>query len=249
MSSDIIAGRNPVREALRGGRALNKILIAAGVRGGSLQEITHLARAGQVPVQNVERNYLDKITDNAVHQGVVALAAAKEYVDLDDLLAGVPAGEQHFLIILDGIHDPHNLGAIIRTADAAGVHGIIIPRRRAASLTTTVAKASAGAIEYLPVARVTNLVQTIKRLQDQGIWIVGADMDGRQLYWDSNLAGPVALVIGGEGKGLGRLVKERCDIVVKLPMLGKIGSLNVSVATSLLTYEVLRQRTQGQKNG
>lgn len=245
MSQDIIAGRNPVLESLRAGRTINKIMIANGAKVAAMQEIINLAKENRVPVQKVERKHLDKLTDGAIHQGVVATAAAKEYADLDDLLND---SAEPFLVLLDEVHDPHNLGAIIRTADAAGVHGVIIPKRRSAQLTTTVAKASAGAVEHMPVARVTNLVQTIKKLQQQGIWVVGADMDGEALHWDSKLEGPVALVIGGEGKGLGRLVKETCDVVVRLPMVGRINSLNASVAAGVLIYEVVRQRMQGKSD-
>lgn len=247
MSQDIIAGRNPVREALRAGRTLNKIMVMTGAKTGSLKEIIGLAKDNKVPVQSVEKSHLDKVAGGEAHQGVVALAAAKDYVDIDDILDGVK-DEPYFLVLLDEIHDPHNLGAIIRTADAAGVHGIVIPKRRAAPLTATVAKASAGAVEHVPVARVTNLAQTIKQLQDRGIWVVGADMDGTELHWQASLQGPMALVIGGEGKGLGRLIKERCDAVVKLPMFGHVNSLNASVAAALLMYEVVRQRTSGKSN-
>lgn len=245
MSQDIIAGRNPVLEALRAGRTINKIMIAHGSKTTGIQEIIELAKEKRVPIQKVERKHLDKITAGAIHQGVVATAAAKEYADLDELLNG---DTDPFLVLLDELHDPHNLGAIIRTADAAGVQGIIIPKRRSAQLTTTVAKASAGAVEHMPVARVTNLVQTIKKLQQQGIWVVGADMDGDTVHWDSKLDGPLALVIGGEGKGLGRLVKESCDALVRLPMVGRINSLNASVAAGILIYEVVRQRMQGKNN-
>ncbi|WP_031517271.1 23S rRNA (guanosine(2251)-2'-O)-methyltransferase RlmB [Desulfofalx alkaliphila] len=247
MSQDIIAGRNPVREALRAGRTLNKIMVLSGARTAPIREIMDMARSNRVPVQRVDKNHLDKITAGASHQGVVALAAAMNYVDLDHIIDGIKDSPP-FLVLLDGIHDPHNLGAIIRTADAAGVHGVVIPQRRAVPLTSTVAKASAGAIEHLPVARVTNLAQTIKKLQDRGFWVVGADMDGQQTHWESPLNGPIALVIGGEGKGLGRLIKERCDLVVKLPMFGNINSLNASVAAALLIYEVVRQRTQGNSH-
>ncbi|MBM7853807.1 23S rRNA (guanosine2251-2'-O)-methyltransferase [Desulfohalotomaculum tongense] len=247
MSQDIIIGRNAVREALRAGRSINKIMLASENKSGPVKEIIDLARENKVPVQNVDRKQLDKLAGGR-HQGVVAVAAAKDYADLDDMLEAAEKQGPPFLILLDEINDPHNLGAIIRTADAAGVHGVIIPRRRSVQLTAAVAKASAGAVEHVPVARVTNLSQTIKKLQRRGIWVVGADMDGQQLHWDAPLDGPVALVIGGEGKGLGRLVKENCDMVVKLPMRGRINSLNASVAAALLAYEVVRQRTKGADN-
>lgn len=239
---DIIAGRNPVLEALRAQRPINKIMIAEGALSGPLLQIYSAAKEKNIPVQKVERQRLDKMTPDSAHQGVIAFAAAKEYVALEDILAGVGPREQPFLILLDEINDPHNLGAILRTADAAGAHGVVIPRRRSAPLTPTVAKSSAGAIEYVPVARVANLPQTIEALKKQGLWIAGADPEGQELYWDAPLEGPVALVIGGEDKGLGRLVKERCDLLVRLPMSGRVNSLNASVAAALLAYEVLRQR-------
>ncbi|MEG3072551.1 MAG: 23S rRNA (guanosine(2251)-2'-O)-methyltransferase RlmB [Candidatus Syntrophopropionicum ammoniitolerans] len=195
-----------------------------------------------MPVQKVDRRRLEQLVSNAAHQGVVAFLAAKEYVDIEDILASVEADEEPFLIILDEISDPHNLGAILRTADAAGAHGVVIPRRRSAPLTPTVAKSSAGAIEYVKVARVTNLPQTIDQLKKKGLWIIGAAPDGGELYWESRLDGPLGMVIGVEGKGLGRLVKERCDNLVHLPMLGQVNSLNASVAAAVLAYEVLRQR-------
>ncbi|MDD4335096.1 MAG: 23S rRNA (guanosine(2251)-2'-O)-methyltransferase RlmB [Desulfotomaculaceae bacterium] len=239
---DIIAGRNPVKEALRSGRPINKIMIAEGVLTGPLQEIFTTARDRKISVQKVDRRRLEKFASGIAHQGIVAFIAAKEYVDIDDILAGINSGEEPFLIILDEISDPHNLGAILRTADAAGVHGVVIPRRRSAPLTPTVAKSSAGAIEYVKVARVTNLPQAIEQLKKKGLWIVGAEADGKDLYWETSLGGPLGLVIGSEGKGLGRLVKERCDSLVRLPMLGRVNSLNASVAAALLVYEVLRQR-------
>lgn len=239
---DIIAGRNPVKEALRSGRPINKILIAEGVLTGPLLEIFATARARSIPVQKVDRQRLEKFASGTAHQGVLAFLAAKEYVEVDDILAGVSPGEAPLLIILDEISDPHNLGAILRSADAAGVHGVVIPRRRSAPLTPTVAKASAGAIEYVKVARVANLPQTIESLKKKGLWIIGAEANGEDLYWDAKLDGPLALVIGGEGKGLGRLVKEHCDSIVRLPMSGQVNSLNASVAAALLVYEVLRQR-------
>lgn len=226
---------------MRSDRPINKILIAEGPLSGPLLEIYSAAREKRIPVQKVDRQRLDKFAPGGAHQGVLALAAAREYVEVEDILAG--AGETPpFLILLDEINDPHNLGAILRTADAAGVHGVVIPRRRSAPLTPAVARASAGAIEYVPVARVANMPQTIEKLKKQGLWIVGADPEGRELYWDVRLDGPLGLVIGGEDKGLGRLVKERCDLLVRLPMAGCVNSLNASVATALLAYEVVRQR-------
>ncbi len=241
--SEIIAGRNPVREALRAGRPINKIVMAKGTGSGPLSEIIRLAREANIPVQTVERAYLDKVDTGTSHQGIVAYAAAKQYVEVEDILAIARSkGQDPFVVMLDEINDPHNMGAIIRTADAAGVHGVIIPQRRSVALTSTVAKASAGAVEYVPVARVTNLDQTIRSLKDQGLWVVGADMEGKESYWQAKLTGPLLLVIGGEGKGIGKLIKERCDMLVNLPMLGRVGSLNASVAAALLVYEVVRQR-------
>lgn len=240
---DIISGRNPVREALKAGRAINKIMVAKSSHTGPIGEITELARQRKIVVQTVDRQVIDRLVPDVLHQGVIAYAAPKAYAEVADMLALAEAkGQPPFILILDEINDPHNLGAIIRTADAAGVHGVVIPQRRAVALTSTVAKASAGAVEYVPVARVTNIAQTIRLLQEQGLWVVGADMQGPEVYWQARLDGPLALVIGGEGKGLGRLVKERCDSLVRLPMLGQVGSLNASVATALLAYEALRQR-------
>lgn len=238
-----------MREALRSNRPINKIFITAGVLTGPLQEIFTLARDRNIPVQKVDRQRLNKFVSEAAHQGVVAMVSPKEYVDVEDILAGVGPGEQPLVLLLDEIHDPHNLGAILRTADAAGVHGVVIPRRRSAPLTQTVAKASAGAVEYVPVARVANMPQTVERLKEKGLWVAGADADGQELFWDARLDGPLALVIGGEGKGLGRLVKERCDLLVRLPMSGRINSLNASVAAALLVYEVARQRRKASHEG
>ncbi|MDO7788949.1 23S rRNA (guanosine(2251)-2'-O)-methyltransferase RlmB [Desulforamulus aquiferis] len=241
--SEIIAGRNPVREALRSGRPINKIVMAKGSTTGPVSEIIRLARDNNVPVQMVERSNLDKLVKDSPHQGVIAYVAPKEYVEIEDILQiAKEKGQDPFIVMLDEINDPHNLGAIIRTVDAAGAHGVIIPQRRSVALTATVAKASAGAVEYVPVARVTNLDQTIRQLKDMGLWVVGADMDGKETFWEAKLSGPLVLVIGGEGKGIGRLLKERCDMLVRLPMAGRVGSLNASVAAALLVYEVIRQR-------
>lgn len=241
--SEIIAGRNPVREALRAGRPINKIVMAKGASTGPMGEIIKLAREINIPIQTMERAHLDKLVADTPHQGIIAYAAAKEYVEVEDILKIARSrGEEPFIVMLDEINDPHNLGAILRTVDAAGAHGVIIPQRRSVALTTTVAKASAGAMEYVPVARVTNLDQTIRMLKEEGLWVVGADMTGPEVYWQANLTGPLLLVIGGEGKGIGRLIRERCDLLVRLPMAGRVGSLNASVAAALLVYEVVRQR-------
>ncbi|MFZ5646268.1 MAG: 23S rRNA (guanosine(2251)-2'-O)-methyltransferase RlmB [Bacillota bacterium] len=241
---NILAGRNPVREALRSGRPVDKVLFSQGEKSASLGEIINLAREKGVPVQAVDRARLDFLSGNVKHQGIMAYIAAREYADLEDILDG--AGESPFILLLDEINDPHNLGAILRTAEAAGVDGVVIPKRRSVSLTPVVARASAGAVEYVPVARVANMVQAIEMLKEKGLWVVGADAGSRDLYWNARLDGPLALVIGGEDKGLGRLVKENCDFTVRLPMAGRIGSLNASVAAALLTYEVVRQRTLGK---
>lgn len=242
--AEIISGRNPVLEAIKANRPIGKILIARGLKGESINKIYRLAKEKRITVEEVERKNLDKITDLSAHQGVIAYAAPKAYVGVDDLLArAADLGDDPLIIILDGVEDPHNLGAILRTADAAGAHGVIIPKRRAAGLTETVAKASAGAVEYIPVARVSNLAQTVDYLKRQGVWVVGADASASKVYWAEGLIGPLALLIGGEGRGIGRLLLEKCDYLVSLPMKGQITSLNASVAAALLMYEVVRQRS------
>ncbi|MHB8171906.1 MAG: 23S rRNA (guanosine(2251)-2'-O)-methyltransferase RlmB [Thermincolia bacterium] len=245
--SDIILGRNPVLEALKAGRGVNKILLLKGGTGRVFKDIVVAAREKGVPIQEVDRQFLNNLVEGENHQGVVALAASKEYVDVDHLLALAESkGEAPFVILLDEIEDPHNLGSILRTADAAGVHGVIIPKHRAVGLTPAVSKASAGAVEYVPVARVTNLTQTIDYLKERGCWVVGTDAGVRELFWEKDLTGPVALVMGSEGKGIGRLIKEKCDFLVKLPMGGRISSLNVAVAAGLIMYEIVRQRGVGK---
>ncbi|AGK99923.1 23S rRNA (guanosine(2251)-2'-O)-methyltransferase RlmB [Desulfoscipio gibsoniae] len=240
----IIIGRNPVCEALRAGRTINKIYLARGMKSAATAEIIRLAREGQVPVQNVERQFLDRMAPGAVHQGVAAQVAPYAYVELEDILEGVKDADP-LLVLLDEVTDPHNLGAIIRSADAAGAHGVVIPKRRAAAITPVVVKSSAGAVEFVPVARVGNMVQTIELLKERGVWVVGAHQDARQLVWDAPLAGPLAIVIGGEDKGLGRLVREKCDLLVKLPMAGRVNSLNASVAAALMLFDAVRQRSRG----
>lgn len=242
-TEEIIAGRNSVAEALKSGRAINKILVAKGQRHGSLRNIVEDARRQNLVVQEIEPAKLDELAAGIRHQGIVALAAPIEYVEVDDILAAAGNKEQAPLVVLlDEIEDPHNVGAILRTADAAGVHGVLIPKRRSCPVSATVAKTSAGAVEYVPVARIGNVVQTMKKLKESGLWIVGADMDGDKDYFDADLAGPIAVVVGSEGKGLGRLTRENCDYLVRIPMKGKINSLNASVACSLLLYEIVRQR-------
>lgn len=240
---DQIEGRNPVIEALRAGREINKLLVARGSKAGSMKAILALARSAGVPVQEVDREKLDGMAAGRAHQGVIALGASKEYASVEDMLAlAAERGEDPFLLILDGIEDPQNLGSLLRTADAAGVHGVIIPQHRAAGLTAVVAKASAGAIEYVPVARVVNLSRTIDELKEKGIWVAGSDASAEQLHFSADLKGPLAIVVGSEGKGMGRLVKEKCDFLVQLPMRGHVSSLNAAVAGAILVYEALRQR-------
>jgi 23S rRNA (guanosine2251-2'-O)-methyltransferase len=219
---------------------VDKIYYVQGERTGGAGEIIRLAREMGVPVQGVDRVRLDNLAGGLRHQGIVAYTAAREYADIEDILDG--AGDAPFLLLLDEINDPHNLGAILRTAEAAGVNGVVIPKRRSVSLTPAVARVSAGAVEYVPVARVSNLVQTIGLLKERGLWVVGADAGAADLHWKARLDGPLALVVGGEDKGLGRLVREKCDLLVRLPMLGRIGSLNASVAAAVMLYEVVRQR-------
>lgn len=239
---ELLIGRNPVAEALSAGRSIIKVMIAKGSPSGAAVEITAKAKKAGVPVQEVERKKLDFMTGGAAHQGVAALCAMKEYASVDDILAlAEERGEAPFIVILDEIEDPHNLGAIIRSAECVGAHGVIIKKRRNAGLTYTAYKASAGALEYLPVARVTNIADTIDALKSRNIWIYGADMNGED-YRKTNFSGGAALVIGNEGKGISRLVREKCDVIVSLPMKGKINSLNASVAAGILMYKVAEKR-------
>lgn len=245
MSDDIIYGRNPVWELMKDGKPLNKVLFQAEVRGERHQEMLAILRERGIPFQFVDRATLDRLSGRQRHQGILAYVAPREYSEVRDILALAEVKQEDpFILVLDEIEDPHNLGALLRTADAAGVHGVIIPKRRSVSLTGIVAKTSAGAVEHVLVARVSNLVQTLKELQEAGCWVAGADADGADVF-ATDLTGPRVLVIGGEGKGLGRLVKETCDQMVSLPMLGAITSLNASVAGSILLYEILRQRLSG----
>lgn len=246
MHTDKIFGINPVMEALKAGRPVRRLLIAEHRKHDrEVQTILRLAREAEVEVRVLSRDALQKEAPQAVHQGVVAIAAARQYGSLDDVLK-IPAekGQVPLYLILDGVEDPRNLGAIIRTAETAGVHGVIIPERRAAGLTETVAKAAAGALEYVPVVKVGNVVNTLEELKKKGIWVAGAEAGGDRMYWDADFAGPTALVLGGEDRGVRRLVRERCDYLVSLPMMGNISSLNVSVAAGILLYEVLRQRSR-----
>ena len=240
-NKNLIIGRNPVMEALKSGREIDKMLVAKDGEG-SIKKIIGMAKEKNLFYQFVEKTALDRIADGGVHQGVIAYISTYEYCDPEDILEKArQKGEDPFLIILDGIEDPHNLGAIMRTADGAGAHGIIIPKRRAAGITDVVAKASAGAVEYVPVAKVSNIAQTIDKLKGKGVWIAACDMDGTE-YDKADLKGSLALVIGAEGQGVSRLVKEKCDFVVSIPMSGQISSLNASNAAAVLMYEAKRQR-------
>ncbi|SEL17653.1 23S rRNA (guanosine2251-2'-O)-methyltransferase [Carnobacterium iners] len=239
---DLVAGRLPAIEVLKSERDINKVFIQEGLSGSKMDEIQKLSKKRNVQISYVPKTKLDRLVEGVVHQGVVIAAAAFQYATIDDLFAAAAAkGEDPFFIILDGVEDPHNLGSIMRTADASGAHGIIIPKRRAVGLTATVAKASTGAIEHVPVARVTNLTQTIKELKERGIWFYGTDMEGQDYRkWETSI--PLALIIGNEGKGITRLVKEQMDGMLTIPMTGHVQSLNASVAASLLMYEVFRGR-------
>jgi len=247
-SMDYIYGRNPVIEALRSGRPINRIMIAKGSNHGSIREITALAKQNNILLQFVEKKQLDYLAGDDVHQGVVAQTASKDYADWEEVLNEVrEKNETPLLLVLDGVEDPHNLGAVLRTSDAAGVHCVIIPKHRAVPLTMGVAKASAGAIEFVPVARVTNIAQTIERLKDKGCWIIGTDPSAKQDLFAADLKGPLAIVMGSENKGMSKLVKEKCDILLSIPMCGKLNSLNVSVAASVVLYEAIRQRNGGEQ--
>ncbi|MER2119575.1 MAG: 23S rRNA (guanosine(2251)-2'-O)-methyltransferase RlmB [Solibacillus sp.] len=241
LSGEMIAGKNPVLEALRAGREINKLWIAEGVKKTGVQELMDLAKEQGVLVQFVPKQKVDKLAEN--HQGIVASVAAYDYAELDDLFNAAKAkNEDPFFLILDELEDPHNLGSIMRTADAIGAHGIIIPKRRAVGLTAVVAKASTGAIEHVPVVRVTNLAQTVDELKDRGVWIAGTDAKGSADYRKMDATLPLALIIGSEGKGMSRLLKDKCDFLYHLPMVGHVTSLNASVAAALLMYEVYRKR-------
>lgn len=242
LPEDMVAGRNAVMEALKGSRSVNKLMIANGSTEGSIKEIIAVAKDKGVNIQYWDRSKLDSIARGIRHQGVLAQVAPVQYAELEDILqVAKDRNESPFIVLLDELEDPHNLGAILRTADAAGVHGVLIPKHRSCPLSATVAKTSAGAVEHVPVARVGNLVQTIKKLKQEGLWVAAADMDGKD-YYDTDLTGPLLLIIGSEGQGVGRLVKEQCDFVVRIPMVGKINSLNASVAGSILMYEAMKQR-------
>ncbi|KUH57452.1 23S rRNA (guanosine(2251)-2'-O)-methyltransferase RlmB [Megasphaera sp. DJF_B143] len=239
----MIIGRNSVTEALRAGRSISKIYLAAGNQAPALERIRELAGERGILIENVPPKVLHRLAPDERHQGVVAMAAAIDFADLTDVLADVEAKEEvPFLVLLDGIEDVHNLGAIIRTAECAGVHAVLVPKRRSAPLNETVGKTSAGAIEYMPIVPVGNSTQLLKKLKKRGFWIIGADMDGTVDYFHSSLTEPIVLVIGSEGRGMSRLVKETCDVLVQIPMFGHVNSLNASVAAALLIYEAVRQR-------
>jgi 23S rRNA (guanosine2251-2'-O)-methyltransferase len=238
----LIEGRNPVLEALKGDAQIDRILISKEAVQGSVSKILELAKEKNILVKYVDKQALASISENGRHQGVIAEAMEYEYREIEDILDyAAQKGEKPFVIILDEITDVHNLGAIIRSAECLGAHGVIIPKRRAAGVNGVVAKSSAGAVEYLPIARVTNISQTIDSLKDKGFWIYGADMDGKNVH-EEKYDGSIGLVIGSEGKGIGRLVKEKCDSLVKIPMKGNIGSLNASCAATVIIYEIMKQR-------
>ena len=238
----IIEGRNAVLEAFRAGKTIDKLFVLDGCQDGPVKSILREAKKTDTIINFVDKERLDRLANSGHHQGVVAQAAAYEYAEVEDILnAAKEKGEAPFIFILDEIEDPHNLGAIIRTANLCGAHGVIIPKRRAVGLTATVAKTSAGAVNYTHVAKVTNIAKTIEELKKEGMWFVCADMDGQMMY-DLNLTGPIGLVIGNEGAGVSRLVKEKCDFTASIPMKGDIDSLNASVAAGVLAYEIVRQR-------
>lgn len=240
-----IEGRNAVLEAFRAGKTIDKLFVQDGCHDGIMNTITREARKGDTIINYVAKERLDQMSSTGKHQGVIAQAAAYEYADLEEIFAKAEEqGEPPFVFLLDEIEDPHNLGAIIRTANLAGAHGVIIPKRRAAGLTATVVKASAGALNYTPVVKVTNIAQTIEDLKKRGLWFVCADMGGETMY-RLNLTGPIGLVIGNEGDGVSRLVREKCDYIASIPMKGNIDSLNASVAAGVLAYEIVRQRLNG----
>jgi 23S rRNA (guanosine2251-2'-O)-methyltransferase len=240
-----IWGRNPVVEALRAGNDVDKLYVAAGIgQAGVIEEILRRARAARVPIQQIDRRALDRMSDGGVHQGVIAEVAEFDYVTVDDLLVrAAEAGEPPLLLLLDSIQDPHNLGALIRTADAVGAHGVVVPKHRSAGVTPTVVKSSAGAAEHMPVAQVVNMGRAIDDLKKQGVWVAGLDAEASKCYDEVDWTGPLAIVVGAEGAGLGRLIAERCDFLVKLPMRGHVDSLNASIAGSIVLYQAWRKRS------
>lgn len=244
--SEQIEGRNAVLEAFRSGRCVDKLFILDGCQDGPVRTIAREARKKDTIINYVSKERLDQLSETRAHQGVIAQVAAYEYSTVEEILAKAEEkGEPPFLVLLDNVEDPHNLGAIIRTANLAGAHGVIIPKRRSVGLTSTVAKTSAGALNYTPVAKVTNLVRTIEELKEKGIWFVCADMDGESMY-RLNLTGPIGMIVGNEGEGVSRLVREACDFTASIPMKGDIDSLNASVAAGVLAYEIVRQRLKAE---
>lgn len=243
MEKEIIVGRNAVMETLLSGRPLNKIYMQDGLAGGSLGKILAAAKTAGIPVEIVKAERLNLLAPHVRHQGVAALAAPIAFHSLAEVLGRVrQSGEEPFLLLLDELQDPQNVGALIRSADAAGVHGVLLPKRHSCPLNMAVAKVSAGAVNYVPVVQIGNVSQTLNELKKEGFWVAGADMDGESLFFEADLTGPLVLVVGAEGKGIGRLVKEHCDILVRLPMQGGVNSLNASAAGAVLLYEVVRQR-------
>ncbi|MEE1531246.1 MAG: 23S rRNA (guanosine(2251)-2'-O)-methyltransferase RlmB [Clostridia bacterium] len=241
--NDQVEGRNAVLELLESGRDINKILVANGEKHGSIHKILAIAKERKIIVTEMERNKLNQIAQTPNNQGVIAIVPPYDYCEVEDILEEAKRkDEMPFILILDGIEDPHNLGSIIRTAETAGVHGIIIPKRRAASVNSTVSKVSAGAVEYMKIARVNNINETIRYLKEQDVWICGTDMDTNTIYTKQDYKMPIAIVIGSEGFGMSRLVKENCDFLVKIPMKGKITSLNASVSAGIIMYEVVKNR-------
>lgn len=240
---DIIEGRNSVLELLASDRDINKILIQKGEKHGSINKIIAIAKEKRIVIAETEKAKLDMMSETKNHQGVIAIVPPFDYCEVEDILElAKEKNEDPFIIMLDGIEDPHNLGSIIRTAETAGVHGIIIPKRRAASVNATVSKTSAGAVEHMKIARVNNLNETIKKLKEEGLWVIGTDMETNTYYYNQDLKGPICLIIGSEGFGMGKLVKENCDILIKIPMKGKITSLNASVSAGIVIYEAVKQR-------
>jgi len=243
MEQEIIIGKNAVTEALRSGHSVNKVLVSTTLNASTQSQLNKLAKQAGTLVQQVPKNKLDQLAEGGNHQGIIAYAAAYDYAEVEDLFAiAAKKNEEPFFIVLDELEDPHNLGSIMRTADSVGAHGIIIPKRRSVGLTATVAKTAAGAIEHVPVARVTNIARTIEELKERHVWVVGTDADGKEDFRQLDGTLPIALVIGNEGKGMSALVRKKCDWHVSLPMIGHVSSLNASVACSLLLYEVFRKR-------
>ncbi len=245
MKENYIYGRNPVIEVLKSGGDVDKIYMQRGSNEGSIRKILSMAKDAGVVVTRVDEKKLSDMAGNVNHQGVVAMVTDFEYSTIDEILEYAnERGESPFVLILDSIEDTHNLGAIIRTAEASGVHGVIIPKRRSAIVNDTVYKTSAGAVEHMKVARVTNIARSIEELKEKGLWIYGADMEGNEIYYDSDLTGSIGLVIGGEDKGISPLIAKKCDVLVKIPMVGKVSSLNASVSAAILIYEIIRQRNK-----